>query len=355
MKKLLFMLLFTKFAVAQAVNFYPSPQPHQCFFENGVPLAGGKIFTYVAGTTTPLSTFTDSGGVSMNQNPIILDSQGCANIWLGLQGYKYIVQDANGVQQWTTDNLVPTRLDVVITDPTAAAVQYLVGPLTLGVNGSNGQYLLQAGAGQFNGPISSSSNIVPSNTPSGGTLGTSLTPWSSVFIGSASINNIQLTGTATTSRTATLPDNTGTIAELNLAQTWTAVQTFPTSDVAIGTSPNVVALAAAPSAPRTATFSDASGTVLVTGNGTNPLQTASAAGCATGASVGAACTTTVTWTTSFADTNYRAVCNGDVITSGVPVGGGLTAKANGSVTFQTVATTAAAAQYTNVECIAVHN
>src|SRR5581483_5625956 len=62
-----------------------------------------------------------------------------------------------------------------------------------------------------------------------GTLafGSNALPWTSVFIGGAATNNIQLTGTATSAKVATLPDNTGTIAELNLAQTWTANQTFP--------------------------------------------------------------------------------------------------------------------------------
>jgi hypothetical protein len=79
------------------------------------------------------------------------------------------------------------------------------------------------------------------------------------------------------------------------------------------------------------------------------------AGCATAASLAATCTTTVTWTTAFADASYSATCNGDLITSGVPLNGGLTAKLAASVTFQTVSGTAAAAQYTTVDCIAVHD
>lgn len=78
-------------------------------------------------------------------------------------------------------------------------------------------------------------------------------------------------------------------------------------------------------------------------------------GCATGAAVGAACTTTFTWSTAFPDTNYTPSCMGDGVSSGVPVGGGITAKTAASVTFQTVATTAAAAQYTNIECLAAHD
>jgi hypothetical protein len=80
----------------------------------------------------------------------------------------------------------------------------------------------------------------------------------------------------------------------------------------------------------------------------------SAAGCATAASAGAACTTTVTWTTAFADANYTVSCTGDGITSGVPLNGGITSHLAASVTFQTVAATAAAAQYGVIDCIAVH-
>jgi len=79
------------------------------------------------------------------------------------------------------------------------------------------------------------------------------------------------------------------------------------------------------------------------------------AGCATSASAGAVCTTTVTWTTAFADADYTAQCNGRLVTSGVPVNGGITAQIAASVTFQTVAATAAAAQFTNIDCIAVHD
>src|SRR3989442_10394753 len=72
---------------------------------------------------------------------------------------------------------------------------------------------------------------VPS-TAGGVALGSGALPFSGVFVGGAATNNIQLTGTATTAKTATFPDNTGTVAETNLAQTWTAAQTFaPTTAV----------------------------------------------------------------------------------------------------------------------------
>lgn len=48
----------------------------QFFSNNGVPLVGGKIYTYLAGTTTPAATYTSSSGSTAHSNPIILDSGG---------------------------------------------------------------------------------------------------------------------------------------------------------------------------------------------------------------------------------------------------------------------------------------
>ena len=60
-----------------------SPSPKQQFFTaGGVPLVGGKLYTYAAGTSTPLATYQDSSGTVSNTNPIILDSRGEANVWL---------------------------------------------------------------------------------------------------------------------------------------------------------------------------------------------------------------------------------------------------------------------------------
>lgn len=79
------------------------------------------------------------------------------------------------------------------------------------------------------------------------------------------------------------------------------------------------------------------------------------AGCVTTAAAGATCTTVVTWNTAFANANYTAVCSGRGIASGVPLNGGLTAQRAASVTFQTVAATRSEAQYTNIDCVAVHD
>ena len=76
----------------------------QVFDANGKPLSGGFVYTYEAGTTTPKSTTNSSG--SYNTNPVILDINGQADIYLsGL--YKINVTDLNGVQVsgWPKDNI----------------------------------------------------------------------------------------------------------------------------------------------------------------------------------------------------------------------------------------------------------
>lgn len=86
-----------------------SPVAIQQFFDvDGNPLAGGQLFTFAAGTSTPLGTFTDSTGSVLNSNPIILDAGGFANIWLQALAYKFILQDADGVTQWTVDGILGT-------------------------------------------------------------------------------------------------------------------------------------------------------------------------------------------------------------------------------------------------------
>lgn len=79
------------------------------FFDNsGIVLSGGKIYCYLAGTSTPATNYTSSSGSSPNPNPLILDSAGRppAEIWLTTgSAYKFIVKDANDVLIRTYDNI----------------------------------------------------------------------------------------------------------------------------------------------------------------------------------------------------------------------------------------------------------
>lgn len=83
-----------------------SPDPRLQFFANdGSPLVGGKLYTYAAGTTTPLATYTTITGLVANTNPIILDSRGEASVWFSAAKYKFVLKTAADVEIWTQDNL----------------------------------------------------------------------------------------------------------------------------------------------------------------------------------------------------------------------------------------------------------
>ncbi len=71
---------------------------------DGTPNSGGRVYTYAAGTLVPLASYVNAACTAANTNPVILDAQGEADIWIP-GPYKLVVQDANGVQQYAVDNL----------------------------------------------------------------------------------------------------------------------------------------------------------------------------------------------------------------------------------------------------------
>jgi len=115
--------------------------------------------------------------------------------------------------------------------------------------------------------------------------------------------------------------NTGwnTVALLERAQTFTATQTFGTG----------------------------------VGNDGGGLKHLRVASCATAGTVGATCDTTVTWTTTFADTNYTASCSITGVTN-QPRLISLPTKTGAALTVRIEAATAAAASGT-IECVGIHD
>lgn len=88
-----------------------SPLAWQTFEdEDGVPYAGGKVYTYTAGTSTPATTYSDVGLTTPNANPIILDSAGRCVIYLPAASFKYVLYDSNDVLVRTQDNIPSTGL-----------------------------------------------------------------------------------------------------------------------------------------------------------------------------------------------------------------------------------------------------
>jgi hypothetical protein len=78
---------------------------------NGNPLYNGQIATFAAGTNTPLATYKDSTGISLNTNPIILNPRGEAAVWqLPNIATKYVVSDSQGNLIATIDNVINASL-----------------------------------------------------------------------------------------------------------------------------------------------------------------------------------------------------------------------------------------------------
>jgi hypothetical protein len=94
-----------------AVNLSPvGGVAAQFFTSTGAVLTGGKLYTYLSGTTTPTATYTTSAGNVARTNPIILDSAGrvpgSGEIWVTANiNYKFLLKDSNDVLIGTYDNI----------------------------------------------------------------------------------------------------------------------------------------------------------------------------------------------------------------------------------------------------------
>jgi len=99
-KHFLFIIFLLSFINVSSATVTLIPDPVFCARDqNGNSLAGGKLYTYASGTSTLLSTYTDYTAGTPNSNPVILDSTGCASVWLGNNAYKFNLLDSNNVQQ----------------------------------------------------------------------------------------------------------------------------------------------------------------------------------------------------------------------------------------------------------------
>ena len=95
------------------------PKGYQFFDGNGKPLALGNLYYYVAGTTTPQNTYSDSAGTIPNTNPIVLDGSGRlqVDVCLGSTAdYKEVLTTSSvTVSPWPDDNIVHATSIVVFT------------------------------------------------------------------------------------------------------------------------------------------------------------------------------------------------------------------------------------------------
>ena len=232
---LVFMLaLFSSDVYCQVT---PMPFVKSQFFNNtGAPLAGGRLYSYAAGTTIPLATYTDSTGLIANTDPIILDSAGRANIWLGASSYKFVLQNSLGVQIWSVDNVTSSNITLLG-----------LNNIWTGTNTWNSTATFNAGAVFNAGLTSTGPNLLSGGGSFAGT-------WSGspVFSGTPSFSN----GFSSTVAGGTPPFtvvSTTAVPNLNasllLGCTWAA-------PCPIGTT-----------TPNTAVFSTLTGTTFILGGG----------------------------------------------------------------------------------------
>lgn len=104
----------------------------QQFLANGAANIGGKIYTYLAGTSTPTDSYIDNAG-TIQTNPIVLNSRGAPDfpIWLkdgvsykfkftdidgneiapSIDNIEGVSQNTTGTSEWVTFGVAPTYVD----------------------------------------------------------------------------------------------------------------------------------------------------------------------------------------------------------------------------------------------------
>jgi hypothetical protein len=131
-----------------AVLLSPIGNGFQFFTTTGLPLSGGFLYSYQAGSSTPLATYTDSTGNIANTNPIVLGTDGRPpyEVWLTSgYSYKFVLATSTNVVIQTYDNIypIPNSSATGTTVPAGAIIMWSgsIGSIPSGYvicNGSNG-------------------------------------------------------------------------------------------------------------------------------------------------------------------------------------------------------------------------
>jgi len=124
----------------------------QLFNDDGTPLSGGLIYTYLAGTTTPQVTYTDYTGNIANSNPIQLDASGrfSNQVWVDIAvNYKFVLKTSAGVTNGTYDNITtPTALIDAFAARLANTSNIAEGDALVGFKQANASGLLTGAVGR---------------------------------------------------------------------------------------------------------------------------------------------------------------------------------------------------------------
>lgn len=75
---------------------------------DGNPLEGGRLYSFLSGTSTPLALYADAALTTALPNPLVLDASGEALFYYGPATYKLALHDAADVPLWVIDPVTGT-------------------------------------------------------------------------------------------------------------------------------------------------------------------------------------------------------------------------------------------------------
>jgi hypothetical protein len=385
----LFFLVFSSVSSAQ-VALYPFTKS-QFFDNNGRPCVGCKLFSYSAGTTTPLLTYRDSAGVIPNTNPIVMDAAGRADVWMTPVAYKFIMQTSAGVTLWSEDNISSANntllgLNNIWTGQNTwnntaifnSSVTFNSGFTSSGPNNMSGGGILDGtftGTPVFSGVPSFSNGFSSTTGTFSGQITSTLATGTPPFVISSTTQVNNLNAGLLNGCTWAIPcplgsttPNTASVTTL-LANSFTLAGGTP--QVATqGSDNHLMTAGMITGGAGTNVCLDANSglTTLSCSIGASKIQavTYCAVGCVvtgtpctTGGSTFDTCDNSIAWPVVFADANYSVTCSGVTAVDG---GNPTTGRANlqiasqntVSVAVRTVTVGSSPIHWTQINCTGVH-
>lgn len=351
MRLLLLSVIFVLLGSTAFAQVAPIPFVRPQYFSNtGQPLAGGRLWSYQAGTTTNLSTFCDALGTITNPDPIILDAAGRpanvsssnCGVFMGSNAYKFVLQTSLGQLIWTMDNLTANNLSLLAsnniwtgtntwqnTSTFNGSTVFNVGFFSSGPNTLNGGGTLSgtwSGNPTFSGTVNFSGGFTATTGTFSGQIISTLADGTAPFVVASATKVINLDADfldncdwASPCAIGTTLPNTAIFTGL---QATTGFQ-IGAGAVQTGTQGTDTKLLTSNNVSGTSQFLCTDGNGGATTSGCQPLPTqfqaftycplgCSITGtpCTTGSSSFDSCTTTITWPTSFVNVGYVATCNG---------------------------------------------
>ena len=114
-------------------SLFPPPKFQGFVQGTNTPLSGGKLYVYDAGTVTPATSYTDRDAGTPNANPVILDSNGLADVWLPVGSFKLVLKSSTDVTQYTVDDIAGGS-DQSFWVASGSDIYYLAGNVGIGTS-----------------------------------------------------------------------------------------------------------------------------------------------------------------------------------------------------------------------------